>query len=67
MFVYIACNQSRNLFFHLQINLFQLIKSLVLLIHSHKFVISPLLLQVLTIGIKYFFGLIDPLPMNALL
>lgn len=73
MVIHITCDQCRNLFLHLQISLFQLIKSLILLVHSHKFIIRPFLLQIFSVDIILFFLLYrpisttHPLPMNALL
>ena len=59
MFVYIARHLLRHFLFHIHELLFEVIKLLVLLIHRHKLVLIPFLLQVFPMRIVYLLCLVN--------
>jgi len=61
MIVYIACYQCCNLLLNIQIFFFKIIKGLVLLVHSHKFVLCTLFLQIVAMSIVYLLSFINQL------
>ena len=56
MFVYVGCYLRSNLLFLFHILFFQVIKSLVLLIHGHELLFRTFLLQIRAMDIVNFFA-----------